>query len=92
MLLILSQEACTAAEHKEEYQLRLTQTERDAAQQGRARQVERGNKTTVRTGRGDAIEMKGWMGGSIVRAVFVSAVCDCPVGLLHLGESKKVIQ
>lgn len=50
--------------------------------------MERGNKTTVRTGRGDAIEMKGWMGGNIVRAVFVNIVCDCPVGLLYLVESK----
>lgn len=65
-----------------------TETERDTAQQGREGQVERGNKTTVRIGRGDAIKMKGWAGGSSVRAVFVSTVCDCPVGLLHLVQSK----
>lgn len=66
-----------------------TETERDTTQQGREKQVEGGNKTTVRTGRGDAIEMKGWTDGGSVRAVFVLTVCDCPVGLLHLVESKK---
>lgn len=54
--------------------------------------MERGNKTTVRTGRGDAIEMNGWTDGGSVRAVFVSILCDCPVGLLHLVESKEIIQ
>lgn len=54
--------------------------------------MERGNKTTARTGRGDTIEMKGWTDGGSVRAVFVGIVCDCPVGLLHLAESKKRIQ
>lgn len=50
--------------------------------------MERGNKTTVRAGRGDAIEKKGWTDGGSVRAVFVSTACDCSVGLLHLVESK----
>ncbi len=62
------------------------------AQQGTERQVERGNKTTVRTGRGDAIEMKGWTDRGGVPAIFVSTVCDCSVGLLHLVESKERIQ
>lgn len=51
--------------------------------------MERGNKATVRTSRGDAIEMKGWTDGGSVRVVFVSIVCDCHVGLLHLVESKE---
>lgn len=51
--------------------------------------MERGNKTTVKTGGGgDAIEKKGWMNGGSVRAVFVSTACDCSVGLLHLVESR----
>ena len=70
----------------------MAQTERDTAQQGGERQVERGNKTTERKGRGDAIEMRGWMDVKGVRAGFVSTVRDCPVGLLHLVESKKGIQ
>lgn len=32
------------------------------------------------------------MDGSSVREGFVSTVCDCSVGLLHLVESKKRIQ
>jgi len=86
MVLILLQEACAAAERKEDDWLGLIL--RHTAQQGRERQVERGNKTTVRTGRGDAIEIKGWTDGGTVGAVFVSIVCDCPVGLLNLVESK----
>lgn len=36
--------------------------------------MERGNKTTVRTGRGDVIGMEGWMDGGSVIAFFLSVL------------------
>ena len=69
-----------------------TETERETAQQGGERQVERGNKTRVRTSRGATIWMKRWTDGSGVRTGFVSTIFDCTVGLLYLVVSKEGLQ
>lgn len=45
----------------------------------------------MRADGGEAIEMRGWMDGGSVSAVFVSTVYDSSVGLLHLVESKKTM-